>query len=235
MRLKEMKAPSLKSKYDFLLPIGSIEQHGPFIPFGTDTYITEYLVDKVEKKFPKIIILPVLEYSRSQEHRGFAGTVWLREGTLENVLCDICNSLKTVTNRIFIISFHENSRVINRFIEKYSSEFGDIKIINLAIFDKEDNIKIERLLKGPEDIHAGNTEISDMLIVNKKLVRIPKRSYPKQKIDGPFDSDDLYEKSKDGIADNHPKWVVSNDIGQKVLKIYENRIIKNLSERMKKC
>ncbi len=71
MKLKELKATDFKKnqKYDFLFPIGATEQHGPFIPFGTDTYITEYLVQDIEKQFPEIIILPTLEVSRSQEHR----------------------------------------------------------------------------------------------------------------------------------------------------------------------
>lgn len=68
MKLKELKATYFQKdkKYDFLFPIGSTEQHGLFIPFGTDTYITDYLVKQVSKEFPKMIILPTLEVSRAQ-------------------------------------------------------------------------------------------------------------------------------------------------------------------------
>ena len=95
MRLKKMKHPDLSGdrKFNFIVPIGSLEQHGPYIPFGTDTYITDYIVDQAEREFPEIIILPTLEFSRSQEHRGFFGTVFLTEETLEKVLFDICNSI----------------------------------------------------------------------------------------------------------------------------------------------
>jgi len=49
MKLKELNAAYFQEdeKYNFLLPIGATEQHGPFIPFGTDTYITDYLVEQI--------------------------------------------------------------------------------------------------------------------------------------------------------------------------------------------
>ncbi|HAL50498.1 MAG: Creatininase [Candidatus Uhrbacteria bacterium GW2011_GWD1_41_16] len=104
MRLKRMKHPELSSeqKHNFVLPIGSTEQHGLFAPFGTDTYITDYLVNQVEKQFPELVILPTLEFSRSREHRGFFGTIYLTEETLEKVIFDICNSIYKKANIIFI-------------------------------------------------------------------------------------------------------------------------------------
>jgi len=46
MKLKEIKATEFKKdqKYNFLFPIRATEQHGHFLPFGTDTYITDYLM-----------------------------------------------------------------------------------------------------------------------------------------------------------------------------------------------
>lgn len=68
MSLKEIKSTYFKdgNKYDFIFPLGATEQHGPFIPFGTNTYIIDYLVDQAERIFPDLIILPTLEISRSQ-------------------------------------------------------------------------------------------------------------------------------------------------------------------------
>lgn len=68
MKLKELKTTDLlpNQKYNFLLPIGATEQHGAYLPLGTDTYLTDYLVEKISKKHPDIITIPTLEYSRSQ-------------------------------------------------------------------------------------------------------------------------------------------------------------------------
>ncbi|MEI6773637.1 MAG: creatininase family protein [bacterium] len=152
MYLKELKATDFQEnqKYNFLFPIGATEQHGPFIPFGTDTYITDYIIEHISKDFPEIIILPTLEFSRSQEHRGFYGTLWLTEETLERVISDICNSLKDNAKYIFFYSFHANGIYINRFIQKYS--FENIKIINLEESNDEDEEYIKKnILHGPLD------------------------------------------------------------------------------------
>lgn len=234
MKLKEIKFTDLKEnqKYDFIFPIGSTEQHGPFIPLGTDTYITDYIVEKISKEFPETIILPTLEYSRSQEHRGFYGTIWLTEETLESVMADVCNSIKDKAKNIFITSFHANDPYIDRFIEKHV--FKNVNIINLKMINENDDKYIEKkILKGPLDGHAGNSEISNMLVINKKLVKLPPDNYPKNQIENPFETDNLIEKSPDGIADNHPKWNVSMKIGKKILDTYAKRMIQNLKEILK--
>jgi len=229
MELKDLKVTDFKEgkKYDFLFPIGSIEQHGPFIPFGTDTYITDYLVKQILRKFPKLITLPMLEYSRAQEHRGFYGTVYLTEETFERVMFDICNSIKSRARNIFIMSFHANDAFIDRFIKK--NNFKNVKMVNLEISHKDDDKYIEKnILKGLLDEHAGNSEISNMLAINKKLVKIPFLKYSKKQIENPWETDNLIDKSPDGIVDNHPKWIISLNIGKKILDIYTKRVIDNL-------
>lgn len=229
MKLKELKATDFQEgqKYDFLFPIGSTEQHGPFIPFGTDTYITDYLVEQVSKEFPELIILPTLEVSRSQEHRGFYGSLWLSEETLKAVMFDICNALKDRAKNIFIISFHYNDPYIKSFIE--NNKFDGINIIYLEITHDKDDEHIENnILKGKFDGHAGNSEISNMLVIDEKLVHIPPIDYPKSNVNNPFETDNLIEKCPDGIVDNHPEWRVNKDIGKNILEIYVTRVIKNL-------
>jgi len=41
-------------------------------------------------------------------------------------------------------------------------------------------------------------------------------------------TDNMIEICPNGIADNHPDWVVNKEIGQKSLDIYTGRMIKNL-------
>jgi creatinine amidohydrolase/Fe(II)-dependent formamide hydrolase-like protein len=235
MKLKDIKATEFKKdqKYDFLFPIGATEQHGPFLPFGTDTYIGDYLVEQVEKEFPEIIILPTLEYSRSQEHRGFYGTLYLTEETLEKVMFDICNSLKNQAKNIFIYSFHANSVYINKFIKKYS--FENTKIININESNDEDYEYIEKnILHGPLDGHAGNSEIANMLVIDENLVELPPKEYPKIHIENHFETDNLIERSLNGIADNHPEWITNKKIGQDILNVYIKRIIENFRKHLGK-
>lgn len=217
-------------KYNFVLPIGSTEQHGPFAPFGTDTYITDYLVNQIEKQFPELVILPTLEFSRSQEHRGFFGTVYLTEETLEKVISDVCNSIYKKADKIFITSFHHNDEIIKKFINEKSSFFQPAKIVFLEMCAEEDEKKIEKLLSGPLDGHAGNTEISNMLIIDKSTIMLPTDKDKKIVLEDVFGTDNIAEKSPNGVADNHPKWIVNKKIGQKSLDLYATRMVQNLKK-----
>jgi len=232
MRLKRIKYTDLAGdqKYDFVVPIGSLEQHGPFAPFGTDTYITDYLVDQIEKQFPKLVVLPTLEFSRAYEHRGFFGTIYLREETLIQVMLDICNSVFKRANHIFITSFHYNDPYIQKFIDDKSDFFQPTKIIHLEMYNDEDEQKLVEMLGGPADEHAGNTEISDMLIIDESIVHIPSKDDKKFFITDAFETDNIIEKSPSGIADNHPNWIVSKEIGKKSLDIYVERMVQNLKK-----
>lgn len=234
MRLKRMRYPELadKKKFNFVFPIGSTEQHGLFIPFGTDTYIIDYLVNQIEEQIPELIILPTLEFSRSQEHRGFFGTVYLTEDTLEKIIFDVCNSIHKKADVIFLTSFHHNDKVIQKFINEKSEFFKQTKIVHLKMCDETDERQIEKLIGGPLDGHAGNTEISNMLIIDESTVVLPTKKDKKVFIDNPFETDNIFEKSSNGIADNHPDWVVNKDVGQKSLDIYTKRIISNIKNNL---
>ncbi len=238
MKLKELKTTDFQEgkKYDFLFPIGSTEQHGPFIPFGTDTYITDYVAEEISKEFPELIILPTLEVSKSQEHKGAYGTLWLTEETMKAVMFDICNSLKDRARNIFIYSCHGgNYFPIKNFIAE--NNFNGVNIIHVEARilgpreskDSQDDEYIEKnILNGPLDRHAGNSEISNMLVIDEKLVKLPPKDYKKTKVENPFATDNLVEKCPNGVVDDHPEWITNKDVGKKILDVYVARMIQNL-------
>lgn len=230
MYLKQLKTTYFdpEKKYNFLFPIGATEQHGPFLPFGTDTYITDKLVADLEKKFPDFIILPTLEYSRSDEHRGFYGTTWLKNETLLSIIYDVCNSISKYASRLILISFHANQEIFDKFIEFYKKDFADLKIVNLEVADQAVIDQIEKIINGPIDDHAGNTEISNMLAIDEKLVEKPSSNYPKKIIDNPFEFNDLKKKTSDGVVDNHPNWIIDKKLGEKILKLFSQKMINDL-------
>jgi len=226
MRLINMKFEEFKenAKYDFILPIGATEQHGPYAPFGTDTFIINYLIDQIERQFPDMIIMPAIEYSLSEVHRGFFGTVYLSINTMTSMLCDVCNSIYKRANNIYITSFHFIYYFLEQFIKEKSDHFQPATLINLDPQTEEDEAKIVEMLEGSVDEHAGNTEISNMLVINPDLVKLPTDNNDKKQIDKPFETGNLADKCKNGIADNHPKWMVSKEIGFKCFEIYFERM-----------
>ena len=72
-----------------ILPIGSCEQHGPYLPIDTDLRIAQLLAEKLTASLADdALLLPILPFSCSWEHRGL-GTIALNVGTLAAVVHDI--------------------------------------------------------------------------------------------------------------------------------------------------
>ncbi len=61
-----------------VLPIASIEQHGPHLPVYTDSIITQEVLsrslDLLPENFP-VYYLPHMAYGKSNEHIHFPGTI----------------------------------------------------------------------------------------------------------------------------------------------------------------
>lgn len=231
MFLKNIKLTDLKKgkKYSFLLPIGSTEQHGPFLPFGTDTYITAEIVKGIEKQKPDIIVTPTLEFSCSKEHEGFMGTLWLESETLAGILFDLCQSLSPYAKDIMLITAHGgNEEAFELFFKKIDGAFSNTNIKRISIVSEEIDEATEEIIHGPVDAHAGNTEISMMLACAPDLVVCPPDDYPKTKIEKPWETGRLIDKSIDGIADKHAQWVVDETIGKRIFSMIVERAIQDI-------
>lgn len=62
-------------------PVGSLEQHGPHLPLGTDALFADRVVEAVIQALPTdlpIWRLPVQQIGFAPEHKGFPGTISLR-------------------------------------------------------------------------------------------------------------------------------------------------------------
>ncbi|MBQ6876418.1 MAG: creatininase family protein, partial [Lachnospiraceae bacterium] len=77
-----------------IIPIGSIEQHGPHLPVMTDWAIAEELGRRVQKLMGGFL-LPALPISTCREQMGKKGSVWMEPPTFYQMMNDIIMSLKT--------------------------------------------------------------------------------------------------------------------------------------------
>jgi creatinine amidohydrolase len=120
--LSELRAPELAERLSHrsvvVQPVGSVEQHGPHLPFSTDLVIADAVSSAVVERYGDDLdlwLLPPLAYSKSNEHAWAPGTVWLSATTLLSVIMDIGRSLRMLPARrlVFLNGHGGNSSLLN--------------------------------------------------------------------------------------------------------------------------
>ena len=145
-----------KKKQIAIIPVGSIEQHGPHLPISTDSDIVTEIALKLSEK-NNGFLLPTINYGISDEHFPFFN-LSIKKSTLSMILEDICESLvKNGISRILIINGHYGNLDSLKRFEKKQKKNRKIKIVSYwKYMDREFD-------------HAGNVETSIMLAISKNV------------------------------------------------------------------
>lgn len=147
-----------------LVPLGSTEQHGPHLPFSTDTLIAEQVAVAVAEKLSSeesgsVMVAPSLAYGASGEHQAFPGTVSIGQEALAAVLVEMIRSLSTWARRIVLVNGHGgNVGTVQQVVDQMRYEQHHVMWTSCA-------------LETPHDAHAGHDETSVMLHLAPELVR----------------------------------------------------------------
>ncbi|NLY17800.1 MAG: creatininase family protein [Clostridiaceae bacterium] len=154
-----------------VLPIGSIEQHGPHLPIGTDFLIGNKIGEAVSKRI-RALLLPTLPISTCREHKGCRGNVWINSDTLYHALRDITESLKSQGfRRIILIIAHGGIFISGPATREINSDNEEIKIIRVDLLNFLPHIQKEGILESDNNLHACEYETSLMMYLYDDLVR----------------------------------------------------------------
>ena len=92
-----------------VLPMGSVEQHGPHLPTGTDFFAATAIALAVAEHIDALV-LPLCPLGVTPMHMPYPGTVSLRPETLQAVVSDIGSSLAAHGCREFVLlNWHEGN------------------------------------------------------------------------------------------------------------------------------
>lgn len=77
-----------------LIPVGSVEQHGPHAPLGTDLIIAEEVANRgITATEVEVDACPAVTVGISAEHRNFAGSLWVTPDVFRAYLGEVARSL----------------------------------------------------------------------------------------------------------------------------------------------
>lgn len=89
-----------------LLPVGTVEQHGPHLPVNADNMVAGYVARGAAER-TGAYVMPNVNYGNSALFRKFPGTFHVRQETLANVLRDVCGGLiDQGLRRIVLVNNH---------------------------------------------------------------------------------------------------------------------------------
>ena len=110
-----------------VVPVGSIEQHGPHLRLDEDIENATVLAQMAATESPHaVLVAPPVWWGMSPHHMGFAGTISLRLETLSALIADICTSLaQHGFRRILLLNGHGgNAGALTAIITQLSADIG---------------------------------------------------------------------------------------------------------------
>ncbi|GAA1025617.1 creatininase family protein [Virgisporangium ochraceum] len=149
-----------------VLPIGSYEQHGSFLPLATDTIVAAAIAASIAEKY-NVLSLPPITISCSHEHSAWPGTVSISHQTLSAMIDDIRSSLaRSGVTRLALVNGHGGNYVLSNIVQTANAAEPDSMTLFPTRTDWEtarDAAQLET--DGHHDMHAGELEVSVLLHV----------------------------------------------------------------------
>ncbi len=157
-----------------IIPLGSIEQHGPHLPEGADYLSALELSKKISAK-TNVLVAPVLLVGYSEYHTGFPGTISISPETMEQLIYECIESLgKHGFKRFFLFNGHGGNNSIQDSLIHRVSRTMEVSVISIGV----GSALWPTSLHDKYDWHAGKIETSLDLCLFPELVQMDKAKKP---------------------------------------------------------
>lgn len=180
-RLSQPEAESrLKNSRLAVVAPGSIEQHGPHLPLGTDAFAADALAEEVARKMNSVLV-PLPLVGVSPYHLSWAGSLSLQPQTMISVIEDICECLANHgVDKALFVNWHEgNTPTLRLAGDSVQRKF------KMRVVIAESHLITNKLFGERAQLtHAGNMETAAVLMYDPSLVDLEKAANPTPQEEG---------------------------------------------------
>lgn len=222
-----------------VLPVGSLEQHGPYLPLGTDSITAESAAIALEKQLTdKIVVYPTLYYGCSKEHKNFPGTVYFEFDTYLKLISEIFASIfRAGFKSLLVIGGHGGNHQILQVAQiNWNYDHPNQKVHYVFAFTDKVQVEGEKIF-GSMETHAGSVETSLIYSLSENYQKTTKKKIvDKQFIEQPGESLSLMtsdEICKDGIISSTEEVEINTEKGKMVFEIMVEDLKKHALEIIK--
>lgn len=157
-----------------ILPIASIEQHGPHLPVMTDTRLGQEIAFRAARKAyleRPVVVTPVVWSGLSEHHMPFGGTLTLSHETFRGVIRDLIDAIVRHGFQDILISNSHGGNIIamQQILDELAPTSKATIVATTYVTEAGEDLS-KHLEDQPGVMHAGEAETSMMLVCEPELV-----------------------------------------------------------------
>ncbi|MFJ2028215.1 creatininase family protein [Streptosporangium sp. NPDC087985] len=154
-----------------ILPVGSFEQHGDYLPLSTDTIVATLIARQIAGAYP-VLLLPPVTISCSHEHSAWPGTVSISARTLHAIVTDVYDSVtRSGPAALVVVNGHGGNYVLSNVVQEGNAEGRSMALFPSREDWNEARAAAQLTSSMHEDMHAGELETSLLLHACPEVIR----------------------------------------------------------------